>query len=181
MLDIEGNQRAVIDALDRVVMRYDYDMVGTRIHQASMEAGERWMLNDVGGKPVRAWNSRGFAFRTEYDASASAGAVVRAGRRQGEALPTKSCSSERFTATAPRPGFPRRSASRPICAAKSFRHFDGAGVVTTDRYDFKGNPLRSARQFARDYAGARLVAAQPLESRPFRARRHTTRSTERSP
>ena len=46
-LDIEGNQRAVIDAKDRVVMRYDYDMLGNRIHQASMEAGERWMLNDV--------------------------------------------------------------------------------------------------------------------------------------
>ena len=45
-LDIEGNQRAVIDALldpitgkGRVVMRYDYDMLGNRIHQASMEAG----------------------------------------------------------------------------------------------------------------------------------------------
>jgi len=27
----------VIDAKDRVVMRYDYDMLGNRIHQASME------------------------------------------------------------------------------------------------------------------------------------------------
>jgi hypothetical protein len=44
VLDIEGNQRAVIDAKDRVVMRYDYDLLGSRIHQASMEAGERWML-----------------------------------------------------------------------------------------------------------------------------------------
>ena len=41
-------------------MRYDYDMLGNRIHQASMEAGERWMLNDVTGKPIRAWDSRGF-------------------------------------------------------------------------------------------------------------------------
>jgi hypothetical protein len=41
VLDIEGNQREVIDALDRVVMRYDYDMLGTKIRQASMEAGER--------------------------------------------------------------------------------------------------------------------------------------------
>ena len=42
----------------RVVMRYDYDLLGNRIHQASMEAGERWMLNDVAGKPIRAWDSR---------------------------------------------------------------------------------------------------------------------------
>ena len=66
-LDIEGNQREVIDAKGRVVMRYDYDMLGNRIHQASMEAGERWMLNDVAGNPIRAWDSRDHRFRTAYD------------------------------------------------------------------------------------------------------------------
>ena len=65
-LDIEGNQRAVRDAvkkgvdaqgnatldeLGRVVMRYDYDLLGNRIHQASMEAAERWMLSDALGGP----------------------------------------------------------------------------------------------------------------------------------
>ena len=49
-------------------MRYDYDMLGNRIHQASMEAGERWMLNDVAGKPHPRWDSRGHQFRTAYDA-----------------------------------------------------------------------------------------------------------------
>jgi len=47
-------------------MCYDYDMLGSKIHQASMEAGERWMLSDVTGKPIRAWDSRGHEFRTEY-------------------------------------------------------------------------------------------------------------------
>src|SRR6202011_806251 len=43
-LDIEGNQRVVRDAvvqngdqLGRIVMRYDYDMLGNRIHRASIE------------------------------------------------------------------------------------------------------------------------------------------------
>jgi hypothetical protein len=40
-LDIEGNQCKVIDAKDRIVMHYDYDMLGT--DPPSMEAGERWM------------------------------------------------------------------------------------------------------------------------------------------
>src|SRR5262249_11171194 len=66
VLDIEGNQREIIDALGRTIMRYDYDMPGTRIHQASMEAGERWMLNEVAGKQIRGWNSRKYAFSTEY-------------------------------------------------------------------------------------------------------------------
>ena len=38
-LDIEGNQREVIDAQGRVVMRYDFDMLGTRARSTSMEAG----------------------------------------------------------------------------------------------------------------------------------------------
>ena len=73
-LDIEGNQRAVRDAIvqdgdaiGRIVMRYDYDMLGNRIHQASMEAGERWMLNDVAGKPICGWDSRDHGFAPTYD------------------------------------------------------------------------------------------------------------------
>ena len=39
-LDIEGNQREVIDAKDRVVMRYDYDMLGTP-HPPGQHGGGR--------------------------------------------------------------------------------------------------------------------------------------------
>src|SRR6185369_9805323 len=51
VFDIEGNHREIHDAKDRIVMRYDYNVLGNRIHQASMEAGERWALNDVVDKP----------------------------------------------------------------------------------------------------------------------------------
>jgi hypothetical protein len=58
-LDIEGNQRSVTDALDRVVMSCDYDMLGNRIHQiAWMPVAMR--LDNVAGKPIRAWDTRGF-------------------------------------------------------------------------------------------------------------------------
>ena len=55
-LDIEGNQRSVTDALKRKVMVYDYDLLGNVIHQHSMEAGERWMLNNVAGNAIRRWD-----------------------------------------------------------------------------------------------------------------------------
>src|SRR5262249_40041926 len=64
---IEGNQRDVIDAMDRVVMLYDYNMLGSRIRSMSMDGGQRWMLGDVAGQPMRAWDGRGHEFRTEYD------------------------------------------------------------------------------------------------------------------
>ena len=72
----------VIDAKERIVMRYDYDMLGNRIHQASMEAGERWMLNDVTGKPIRAWDSRGFMRRISLRRAAPPDRTVRDGERR---------------------------------------------------------------------------------------------------
>ena len=35
--------------------------------------------------------------------------------------------------------------------SKPFRQFDGAGIVTNERYDFKGNLLKSTRQLLSDY------------------------------
>src|SRR5262249_11845725 len=67
-LDIEGNHRNIFDVLDRLTMVYDYDMLSNRIHQSSMEAGERWMLNDVVTKPLYAFDSRGHRLHTAYDA-----------------------------------------------------------------------------------------------------------------
>ncbi len=140
ILDIEGNQREVIDAKGRVVMRYDYDMLGNRIHQASMEAGERWMLNDVAGKPLYAWDSRDHQFRTTYDPlrrptdsflKEGVGAELRVGRSvYGDTLPNPEATNLR---------------------GKVVRVFDQAGVVTTDEYDFKGNLLRGQRQLALAY------------------------------
>ncbi|GLV61128.1 hypothetical protein KDH_79450 [Dictyobacter sp. S3.2.2.5] len=68
LFDIGGNLREVSDAKDRVIMRYDYSLLSAQIHQASMEAGERWALNDVADKPVRMWDSRENTLRIVYDA-----------------------------------------------------------------------------------------------------------------
>ena len=62
-LDIGGNRRSITDALGRKVMVYSYDTLETQIYQASMDTGERWMLNDVVGKPIRIWDRRGHSFR----------------------------------------------------------------------------------------------------------------------
>ena len=181
VLDIEGNQRAVIDAArprgDALRLRHAQHADSPGEHGG----GERWMLNDAVGKPMRAWNSRGYAFRTEYDALRRPLRSFRARRRAVEPIQSaaqKFCSSGRSMATARTRDSPKRSGSKPICAAKSFRHFDGAGVVTTDLYDFKGNPLRSARRFAREYKKAPdWSQCTRVESRDFFERaRPMTRS-----
>ncbi|HEU5431928.1 MAG TPA: hypothetical protein VFU81_09700, partial [Thermomicrobiales bacterium] len=137
-LDIEGNQRAVRDAVvqngdraGRIVMRYDYDLLGNRIHQASMEAGERWMLNDVAGKPMRAWDSRGHAVRTEYDALRRPLRLSVVGA--DPANPAQELLTERMVYGEQHPEEERNLRGR------LFLHLDQSGAALDERCDFKGN------------------------------------------
>ncbi|WP_375758782.1 SpvB/TcaC N-terminal domain-containing protein [Corallococcus exercitus] len=135
VFDIEGNQREVIDAKDRVVVRYEYDLLGNRIHQSSMEAGQRWLLNDVAGKSLYTWDSRGHRSRTAYDVLQRPTASYLAKGAGPELLVGRGAYGE----------------SRPAPEARNLRGkrvelFDQAGVVTSDDYDFKGNLLRTSRR-----------------------------------
>jgi RHS repeat-associated protein len=159
VFDIERNQREVIDALGRICVRYDYDMVGRVIHQSSMEAGQRWILADIAGLPISRWDSRGHQLRTHYDelrrpVDVRLGTIVVARTVYGEAA---------------------TNAEQKNVRGKPIKQFDQAGVSTSEDYDFKGNLLSSERQVTRDYKGLRdwtNPTAVPLEAgAPF------TRST----
>jgi RHS repeat-associated protein len=136
-LDGEGNQRELIDAKNRIVMRYDYEMLGNRIHHASMEAGERWSLNEVTGKPIRAWDSRGFRRRITYDEL-----------RRPIALFVLENGVERL---AERTVYGEGQGAENNHRTRVFRIQDGAGVLTSEGYDFKGNLLRSKRELLPNY------------------------------
>jgi RHS repeat-associated protein len=159
-LDIEGNQRAVRDAvnkafdaqdnevedpLGRIVMRYDYDISGPEekedtqnaIYQASMEGGERWTLFDVAGNPIRTWDSRGFARRMTYDEL-----------RRPTGLYVTENGAERL---AEKTVYGENQGDVTNHRGQIYQQFDQAGVVTQDRYDFKGNLLKSGRQLPPQY------------------------------
>ena len=139
-LDIEGNQRAVIDARQRKILVQDFNMLGTVVHSASVDAGERWMLNNVASKPIYRWDSRGHTIRTNYDelqrpshlfvSEASAAEVLIERSVYGEAHPNAE-------------GLNLRD--------KLFQQYDGAGTITNEHYDFKGNLLSGSRQLAVEY------------------------------
>jgi RHS repeat-associated protein len=185
-LDIEGNQRAVRDerklpvnhlptgALEqRIVMRYAYDMLGNRIHQLSMEAGARWMLNDVAGKPIRAWDSRGHNFSTTYDAlRRPIEQYVRGTFSDPDPLKPNSDPRtlnrdilvDKIEYGEPPAGASQAELDRVLrlnLRTRIYRHSDSAGVATnarlegngdpTEAYDFKGNLLRSTRRLVSDY------------------------------
>src|SRR5262249_26287900 len=134
------------------------------------EAGARWMLNDVTGKPIRAWDSRGHNFTTHYDAL----------RRPTEQyVHGTTAESDPWTVNPPNaigrlvdeivygeppPGATpaqETQARRLNLRTRIYRHLDSAGEVVNaatkpgsaerEAYDFKGNLKRSSRRLAKLY------------------------------
>lgn len=153
-LDVEGNQRVIRDAIEqmgdalgRIVVRYDYDMLGNAIHHASIEAGERWMLNDVSGKPLRAWDSRGHAFRSEYDPLRRPLRTFVTGADPDD--PAHTLLTDRFVYGEQHP----EAESRNL-RGKLYLALDRAGTATNEAHDFKGNPRIAMRRQVRAYKQA---------------------------
>jgi RHS repeat-associated protein len=148
-LDIEGNQRQVRDAIEqngdtqgRLIMRYTWDMLGRCVHQSSMEAGERWMLNDVSGQPIRSWDSRGHRIETNYDELRRPVEVYVSG---DDDIP----GGER--ALAEKTVYGEFQGPAKNHRARVYQHYDGAGVVTSIEYDFKGNLKETSRKLVDEY------------------------------
>ena len=116
------------------------------------------MLNDVAGKPIRAWDSRGHNFTTAYDAL----------RRPVEQT-VRGTTADSDPRTLNRDilvdkieyGESIANAEALNLRTRIYRHFDSAGVATnarldangnpTEAYDFKGNLLHSTRRLVSDY------------------------------
>jgi RHS repeat-associated protein len=159
--DIEGNQRSVTDTLGRKVTVYDFDMLSNTIHQASMEAGERWKLNDASGKPIRSWDSRGHNLRSTYDALRRPTGLFVQGTDPASSDPRTLGGEVQYGKTVYGEGQPNDQALN--LRTRGFQQYDTAGMVTNldrnpvtnqdEAYDFKGNLLRSKRQLVADYKG----------------------------
>jgi len=135
-LDIEGNARAVVDARGNQVMAYQYDMLGHRVYENSMDKGERWLLNNVMGNPVKSWDSKGQQFTTEYDVlqrpvsglmQRSGGATHLIGKiTYGEGQVDDKAKNLR---------------------GQVFQTLDSSGSLRNIDFDLKGNLLKVERQF----------------------------------
>ncbi|KAN0108657.1 hypothetical protein V8E51_008399 [Hyaloscypha variabilis] len=142
-IDILGNQREVYDAADRLIMSFDFDMIGTRIHQASPDSGERWLMPDVEGRPLLTWNSRGFRQRSVYDTNRRL--VANYSRDDSIAGSSEALVGQySFGETVP-------NATASNLRGKTYQICDQGGTATTPQFDFKGNLLRSERCFSQNY------------------------------
>lgn len=151
--DIEGAPLRNIDARGNAVMVYQiepddpnaapiigYDVTGRQLFEHSMDAGDRFMLPDIAGQPIRQWDARGHRLRYEYDELRRSLHAFVAGGEVGD-------TEQLFRRTV----YGESQGAALNHRGGVFQLFDQAGVVTNLEYDFKGNLLRGSRQFTSDY------------------------------
>jgi RHS repeat-associated protein len=140
-LDVEGNQRSVTDALVRVAVTYDYNMLRDRIRQNSIDAGERWMLGNVIGKPFLAWDSRDHRLRHEYDSV----------RRPTNLWVQTGTGAEQLAEQAVYGESQTIDDQANNLRGTLYQQFDEAGLLTNNLFDVKGNLLQSSRELLVHY------------------------------
>jgi RHS repeat-associated protein len=189
-LDAEGKPLWIRDARNNRVMQYItppippentddpeagympcYDIAGNLLFHHSMDAGDRWMLNDVTGKPLYSWDDRNNLLRTTYDPlrrpvsselrnDDHPGWIVAGCTRYGDE---------------PATGLPEEGeewefeARRRNLRGQAYRSYDQSGLVTNMGFDFKGNPLEVQRRIAQAYETDedwRTALALPLDREP---------------
>lgn len=138
-LDIEGNARRITDARDNSVMNWKYNMLGKLSYQQSMDAGERFILTDAMGKPLRVWDSRHQTFSYTYDdlhrplqklVDDGSGNQVYEQYEYGDSL---------------------SDAALRNCKGKLYKLYDTAGILVTEAFDFKSNVYVTTRQLVNNY------------------------------
>jgi RHS repeat-associated protein len=143
VLDIEGNVRSVVDARGNTVMRYKYDMLGHRVYVNSADAGERWVLNNVAGKPMRTWDSRRHLFIHTYDVLQR---PLKMRVQGGDGPAPLNHEFERFVY-----GEGLSDDKSRNLRAQVFQHYDSSGLTTNSRFDSKSNLLEVQRRLASNY------------------------------
>lgn len=151
-LDIDDNELVVTDALGREILSRTYDMTGAELSSSSIDAGGRQVLLAADGKPVRAWDSRGFVATMQYDALRRPTKLF-VGR-------TADPSSQRlaeYVIYGETLGLAPTQAPKHNLCGVAYRHYDQAGTVAVDQCDFQGNVLSTTRALLSDAALAAEV------------------------
>jgi RHS repeat-associated protein len=141
-LDIEGSALTITDARDVVAMQHRFGMGGHKLWQKSCDAGEWWALADAGGAMLWALDERGFTRRAVYDEARRPTHLYVQPESGPELLVERIIYGEALGLAA---------ATTLNHRGRVYQHYDGAGVVTSAGYDFKGNLLESDRRLAKEY------------------------------
>lgn len=147
--DIQGNLLRIKDALERDAFEYRYDLIKRQLWMKSIDAGIRLTVPDALNNPVEQRDSKGAVILRTYD---DLNRPIRIWARDGDSGEVTlrerieyGDGSNRNQSDAERDA--SKSANR---LGKPYKHYDEAGLVTFESYDFKGNILEKKRQVIAD-------------------------------
>jgi len=146
--DLRGNLTTTTDALNRPSLRNVYDLLNRRLRLDSIDAGARTTLTDAAGNEIEARDGRGALVLRLYDET---NRPIRRWARDDDAEPI-TLREKLIYGDDPQGGLSRAQASAANLLGRLYRHFDEAGVLTCELYDFKGNCIRKTRQVISDTA-----------------------------
>jgi RHS repeat-associated protein len=140
-LDIVGNERSATDARGNVVLQQNFDMAGRVLHKLSADAGERFTLPDIAGTTPRWFDGRGFATQTVYDRL----------RRPSRIFVQSPADTKIMAELLVYGEAVKGGGSDNNLRGRKTLHYDGAGELALQNYDFKGNLTASTRRLFTDY------------------------------
>ncbi|MFZ6012974.1 MAG: SpvB/TcaC N-terminal domain-containing protein, partial [Bacteroidota bacterium] len=150
-LDVEGNLRLITDARGNALMEYKYDILGNNVYQKSMDSGQRWLLTNILGNPLRTWDERNHEFQVFYDILHRHTHSKVVGGDDNEPLDhvfDRVVYGESLL-------LPGRTNEASIQAknilGQILRHYDTGGMILTPTYDLKGQPVTVTRRLFKKY------------------------------
>ncbi|KAL7904169.1 hypothetical protein GGI35DRAFT_490755 [Trichoderma velutinum] len=126
--------------VERLTERLVYDLIGRQIVRYSLDAGNLWNLPDCNGAPMLSYNDREITRRVSRDKLRRESKIT---MRQGTEPNERAVLLFEY-------GDSSEDESHN-CRNKVVRIYDQAGKLTISDYDFKGNQVRSARQYSDDF------------------------------
>ncbi|MGB2220722.1 SpvB/TcaC N-terminal domain-containing protein [Neptunomonas sp.] len=178
-LDTEGKPLWLEDARQNLVMRYTvaasagadptvdyvpaYDIAGNLLFQHSMDAGDRWLINDASGQPFYAWDINERTSASDNQTPSITTFENRIYRTQYDALRRPTQNDLQITndwqinngdwQAVERIVYGESVADASDAQSRNLRgqviqHYDQSGVVTTEHIDFKGNLLQATRKLS---------------------------------
>jgi len=159
--DIRGNVLTIIDALGRDAFRdHVYDYANRKLSMFSIDAGLRQTVLDALGEVIEQRDSKGALILHGYD---DLNRPIRLWARDGEDQRlTLRERMEYGDGGSPNQSAADRTSNRAANRlGKPIKHFDEAGFLTFENYDFKGNLLKKTRRVVSDAAVLSVFSPLP--------------------
>lgn len=143
--DIRGNLLTVTDALNRLAFQHVYDLANRALRIEQLDAGIHRMIADAAGNIIEQRDSKGALILHAYDILLR---PVRLWARDDDNHPASLRERLEYgDGSAPKQKAASQAANR---LGKLYKHYDEAGLLTFEIYDFKGNILEKVRQVISD-------------------------------